>query len=100
MRRTAVFVFSILLVVCLGCGPSVNVAPRIVDDQLVFDIKTRGVNKVFSLRVEDESGNKIWVVIDPDMINKQPVVYGALPEGSGVHAGVGQTYPAENKPPE
>ena len=85
---------------CLGCEPSLDVTPRVVDDQVVVEIKARGVNSVFRLKVEDESGNPIWILHDPDLKSKQPVVYGAVPEGTGKQTGPSQIFPHDNKPPK
>src|SRR5689334_8344191 len=94
-RLPRLFVFLPVLA-GLGCGPSVNVSARVVDDRVVFDIKPRGINKIYGLTVEDEAGNTIWDVNDPNMYSHQPVVYGALPPGAGEHEKVGQTFPADN----
>jgi hypothetical protein len=96
--------FLVLITVAIlfhfGCTRSVDVVPRIVDDHVVFDIPTRNVHKIYGLTVEDESGKKLWSMSDATMGHYAGgVVYGALPEGSGIHAGVGQTYPPDNKPP-
>jgi hypothetical protein len=102
MRNNVPFVvIASVLLSASGCGqhPRINVVARILDDNVVFDISAKGVNQVYGLSVEDEAGNEIWSVNDAEIKDKQPVVYGALPERSGVHAGVGQVYPAENKAP-
>ncbi|HEY1861197.1 MAG TPA: hypothetical protein VGG61_12620 [Gemmataceae bacterium] len=97
---TTLVLISLAVLLYRGCTRSIDVVPRIVDDHVVFDIPTRNIDKIYGLSVEDESGNKIWSFSDATMGHYAGgVVYGALPEGSGVHAGVGQTYPSDKQPP-
>jgi hypothetical protein len=91
---------SLFLLQSVGCvqRPKVDVVPRILDDHLVFEIVGSDLNSVYTFRVDDEDGAEVWAIRAPNMNNKL-VEYGALPEGAGERAGVGQVYPPDNKKP-
>jgi hypothetical protein len=93
MRRTFWLLLAYLATWCIGCGqhPVIDVVSHVDDDDVVFEISAKGINRIWSFRVEDESGNKIWSINSSENL----VAYGKLPEGRPD----AQTFPPERKAP-
>jgi hypothetical protein len=86
------------LLSCLGCAqhPKVDVVPRILENDVVFDISTSGINGILGFRINDSSGSLIWAItLDGQIINR--IQYGVLRTGELAEAR--QTFPPDRKAP-
>lgn len=98
LKQMLVFMAAMPLATLSGCSqfPRVDVQPRVENQRIVFDVPYSGINGILGFRVEDESGNPLWV-IDTAYEKGRKIVYGELPTGGNMEAK--QEFPLDNQPP-
>jgi hypothetical protein len=97
VRKAIPVLQAVPLFLLWGCAqlPTIEVAPAIESQQVVFDISHKDINGLLGFRVEDESGKPLWVVhMNYDTGHR--IIYGVLPTDIPTTR---QEFPPEGRPP-
>jgi hypothetical protein len=99
MKRKIQLAFcTVLPLLIVGCAqnPRITITPSIVNDRVVFNLTTSGINGILGVEVRDANGTLWEIRTSYEKGNR--IVYGELPTGGNMAAR--QTFPPPGTAPK